>query len=1151
MISMKRLASGSAFAVLAMVAATAVHAQETTAAIGGRVTDAAGVPLGNVTVVVTHVPTNTAVTTVTSADGYYNARSLRVGGPYTVDVKEANYQAKTVQVDSIGAGAPTVLDVALASGDDSVAAVVVTAAQSGVRTLVTGPRTTFSAKDIETLPSFSRDLKDLVRMNPFVTLDPTNNNALIIAGSNNRVNTIYIDGVKQADDFGLNGNGYPSQRSPISTEVVKQVSVEVAPYDVQYGAFQGGVVNIVTKSGDNQFHGSVYGEYDDEKLAGRKYSSVDGTRKFKVSKFEDKVYGFTLGGPIIKDRLFFYGGYEKGTFAKASDAYGPSDGTAANKVPSITVAQVQQIQDILKNVYKYDPLGYGATLPAETDKKYFFKLDGNITDNQRAVVSYQREENVNTFNGGTNSTSASGGALALLSNYYSKPETFEVYTGQLFSQWTENFSTVVEYSQKEVSSIREPLGGSDFANFQIKLPVVGAANGVSTTQSVTLGPDISSQANILDNKTKSFKIRGTYRLGDHVFTAGFEHEKLDVFNEFVQRANGAYVFDATCGAGVGVAVTNTAAISAAVLQNLQNRQACSLAYSNAANNQKTSGAASWDSITNVLYAQDEFSVTPTLTVRVGVRGEFFDSNTAPATNTRFVNQYGFTNAETFKDIYVIMPRLGFNWRPDERTVITGGVGLFSGGSPNVWLSNSYSNTGNLLGSISCAPTQLASPTTAKPTDCSSALLNIDGLHVAQAALTANTNSANKGTGIANAVDPTFKAPSVWKYSISAARYFNVPYIGDDWRVHGDFLYQRTNYGITWRDLYADANPGPVAPDGRPTYLSSRTQNTNAAFYDLLLTNTRKGGGTVYAIGVGKQWHEGLADGLDFDVTYTHTDMKEVNPGSSSVALSNYNQWAIADRDGEETATSNYQIKYQTKAAIGYRHAFFGDYNSSARFFIQRRAGLPFSYTFDSFAGTNAGQADQVFGETGDVAFRDTQLFYVPKADSSGNITMTSDPIVHFNNAADAAKLDAFVKQTGLSKYAGSISPRNAFKSRDITTMDVRLEQEFPAFFPGGSKLKAYLDIINLGNMINSKWGVLEQYGFPYRNNVVQATNCQSTALANPSLSAAQRTAANTACAAGPGNYYQYNSISAPTAPTTSGSNQSSTWYIKLGLKYEF
>jgi hypothetical protein len=279
-------------------------------------------------------------------------------------------------------------------------------------------------------------------------------------------------------------------------------------------------------------------------------------------------------------------------------------------------------------------------------------------------------------------------------------------------------------------------------------------------------------------------------------------------------------------------------------------------------------------------------------------------------------------------------------------------------------------------------------------------------------------------------------------------------------------------------------------------------------------------------------------------------MKETNPGTSSVALSNYSQWAISDRDNPESAVSNYQIKYQTKLALGYGRAFFGDYKTSARFFIQRRAGLPFSYTFDSATNsaggglTASGQIDQMFGETEDVAFRDTQLFYVPKADSSGAITMTSDPIVHFNNAADAAALDAFVKRTGLDKYAGSIAPRNKFKSRDITTMDVRLEQELPAFVPNGSKLKATLDIINLGNLINKKWGVLEQWGFPYAVRVNTATNCQAAALATAGAAVAAK------CSAGPGNYYQYAPLTTNT-PTVSGSNQSSTWYIKVGLKYQF
>ena len=229
MISMKRLAGGAALTVLAMASASAVYAQETTGSIGGRVTGPNGAPLGNVAVVVTHVPSNTKVTTVTSADGYYAARNLRVGGPYTVAVSDPAHQGKVVDVADVGTGAPVSLDIALGNADNQVSQIVVTASASGARTLETGPRSTFTAKDIETLPSFSRDLKDLARLNPFVTIDPTNNNALIVAGSNNRVNTVYIDGVKQADDFGLNGNGYPSQRSPISLELVRSFNFEVAP----------------------------------------------------------------------------------------------------------------------------------------------------------------------------------------------------------------------------------------------------------------------------------------------------------------------------------------------------------------------------------------------------------------------------------------------------------------------------------------------------------------------------------------------------------------------------------------------------------------------------------------------------------------------------------------------------------------------------------------------------------------------------------------------------------------------------------------------------------------------------------------------------------------------------------------------------------
>lgn len=1117
MVSMRKLAGGAGLTALAMVLSTAAYAQETTGGVRGQITNSAGAPIANVTVVVTNTSQNTSSTTVTNASGAYDVRNLTPGGPYVLTAKGSAGE-KTVQIGDIGLGAPLLLNFTLGEEAGAVSEVVVTASRAGPKETLTGPRSTFTAKDVEALPSFQRDLKDLARRNPFVTLDPTNANALIIAGANNRVSTVYIDGVKQADDFGLNQNGYPSQRSPLSTDWVSQFNLEVAPYDVQYGAFEGGVMNIVTKSGGNQFHGSIYGEYDSNRMAGTDFTgyAIDPKTGLKASSgkikaFEDRTWGVTLSGPIIKDKLFFFAGYEDFQNTSPAGGFGPSDSSEANKIPGITVADVTNVQGILKSVYNFDPLGYSSGPIQTTDKKYFGKLEWNITDRQRAVVEYQRDEGVSLSNGGSNSTSSTAGQLALLSQYYNLNQTLEVYSGHLYSQWTDNLSTTLEYSHKEVSSIRAPLAGNSFAQFQVKL---------ATGASIVLGPDISSQGNILDNKTDAYKFKVNYKLGDHVFSAGYEREDLSVFNEFVQNATGAYVFDNTCGLKDAI-------------KNLQSRQACSLTYANAADNVTAHGAASWDSSTNALFFQDEFTPIPELILRAGVRAEWYTDGTVPVLNQRFLNQYGFANTANFDGMHIIMPRFGFNWRPDPTLTVTGGFGLFSGGNPNVWLSNSYTNTGNLLGSASCKPTG---------SNCGAALTGVDGFNINPAALAANTASTLTGTGVTNALDPNFRPPSVWKASIGVVKVFDLPYVGDNWRVHGDYLYQEAKDAVTWVDLWAIQNPGAPAPDGRPTYNVGRFTNSlgRTTGYDLMLTNDKKGGGTVWALGVGKDWNDGWAKGLGFDVTYTHSDVKEANPGTSSVALSNYSQWAISSRNNPQLAVSNYNIEYQTKITASYTRAFFGDNKTTINLFAQRRAGLPFSYTFQQITPTGttltSGAAyDYMFGESGSVGYRNTELLYVPKTDSTGNITATSDPIIKYANGFDVAGFNNFLKQTGLINYSGQIAPRNAFKSRDITTIDVRLTQELPAFFPGGAKLKAYIDIINLGNLINKKWGILEQYGFPYTYGAVQARNCQYSA---------------SACQTGVGNFYQYDKLSTQN-PTVSVSNQSSTWFIKVGLKYQF
>ncbi|HXQ17201.1 MAG TPA: TonB-dependent receptor [Caulobacteraceae bacterium] len=1155
----RKLAAGAAMSALALAASTAAYAQQTTGAIRGQVTDEAGKPLSGVTITVTHVPTGTKATSVTGTDGGYNLLNLRPGGPYTVEAADATHTPQKVEVPNIALGETSDLNIAMTAGGANVSeiTVVASASKGGIKVLTTGPRTVFGTEQIAELPSLNRDIKDLLQRSPLVTIDPTNGNALIVAGSNNRVNTIYIDGVKQADDFGLNANGYPSQNEPFSIDWVRDLDFEVAPFDVQYGEFQGGLINVVTKEGTNTFHGSLYYQGNNSAYAGKTFVQDDGAdqRTINVTPFYKQTWGGTLGGPIIPDKLFFYGGYESyRNSGSLPNLFGPQDSNFGNKTIGVLTSDVNSIVSTLKTVYNYDSGDFNINSSAQTDERYFARIDWNITDKQRLMASYQSDDGVTLSNGGTDSSSA----LALQSQFYHLNQTLKAYNVQLFSEWTDQLSTEFAYNRKEVASVRAPLGGTTFAQFAIRL---------DTGSTVTLGPDISSQANVLRNTDELFRFRAHYKIGDHVLTAGYERESLSVFNLFDQAANGSYIF-----------ATNTTATSGVpcypgfnVFQDLALGQACSVTYANAANNQSSSAAANWGDVDNIAYIQDEWNVLPDLVIRLGLRDEFYTDATAPTLNVPgFQNVYGLPNTSTFGGRSVLMPRFGFNWRPNDSFTLTGGFGLFAGGDPNVWLSNSYTNTGLLTGSVNCSLAANKAVPPVAVNSCAAAggttltgINTITGSPLVTPTISGlNTASANVGSGITNFVDPAFKLPSTWKGSLSFVQLFGLPWIGDDWRFHGDLLYQSVAEGITWKDIALAAVTPGTAPDGRPTYTNARFANcgpTSHSCYSLELTNDQLGGGVTWDLGVGKTWNDGWAKGLDFDVSYTHSNVGETNPGTSSVALSNYSQWAISDRNNPVAAPSNYNIKWQAQLKVGYAHAFWRDYLSSIQVFVEDRAGFPFSYTFVSTASNNANAGDQMFGEDQAVAFRNTQLLYVPKADATGNVTATSDPLVTYNptsfNASTIAAFNQYLHQTGLIKYNGQIAPRNQWQSPDVLTGNLRFEQEIPAFFPTRARFKVWFDIVNFPNLLNKKWGILQQNPFPNIISPITASNCQVNAPTKVTPSA-------TACANGNGNFYEYEQFFRTTTPSAANNfglnnitkanlDNSSDWYMDLGIKYDF
>jgi len=1038
------LAAGLAFA-------PEVRAQETSAQIAGVVVDADGAAVAGAEVKVLHVPSGTTGTTSTNASGQFSFSGLRVGGPYTVTAMSEGNLAAAVENVYTELGRRPSLTLSLAPAAQ-LAEVQVTAA--GMQSTAVGVGTEFSAQVIAKAPTIDRDLKSTLRIDPKAWVDPTNSDALEVAGVNNRYNSFTVDGIRQNDDFGLNNNGYPTQRSPISLDAVEQVSLLSAPFDVQYSGFRGSTINVVTKSGTNEFHGSAfYYKYDDSMVGDK-----SGDRTFDFT-FDEKKYGGTFGGPIIKDKLFFFLSYEK-LDSKQPNTYGPVGSGAPIETNGITQAEYDQIVQITRDVYGFDPGDAVSSLPV-TDEKYLAKLDWNIADTQRASFSYQHTEGNEIIQTNNYASSGTGSDLSTPSDWYNRKITMDTYSLQLFSDWSDTFKTELKVGRKEIETLQDSLGGTDFALFRVTTPSGGE---------VFIGPDVYRQANYLTNNADQLKLQGSWYLGDHTVSLGYEREQLDIFNLFVPYSTGQYYFTS--------------------IDNYQNRISSRLDYSNAYTNNAADNGAKFKYNVDSFYLQDSWRVTPEFEVQAGVRYEMYSSSDKPKYNANFDARYGFDNQETLDGRDLFMPRLGFNWQVDDDTLLRGGVGLFGGGTPNVWVSNSYSNDG---------VTYVAAPTFYNVTD-------VDGYNIpadVQATLSA-------GDGQVSAIDPNFKIPSQWRYDLGVEHYFP-----GEWKLTADLMYSEVKQEVMFKDLRL--NETGTAPDGRPIYgyitetcaVAPCTQRPNSYLVqDILLTNTSKGSSTIFTIDLSKNWQTVAGDiGMFFG--YGHQDVSDVNPGTSSIASSNWKYLATDDINNPPNATSNYEIEHRFTLALSWKKAFFSDAYTSADLFIDRRSGRHYSYTY--------GRGTSVFGDP--QSYYQRNLFYVP---------LVNDPMVTYSTPAFEQAVNEFIDSNNLSRYRGQIAPRNGFSSPWVTTADLKLAQEIPM---GWKDLRGVLtlDILNVANLINNKWGQYSQVGFPYVAPVLDTTiNADGQ--------------------------YVYKPVSGSSTPQSAYKSVSalpSVWRIQLGFRIEF
>ena len=967
---------------LATVAAlpTVASAQVTTSDIRGAITTEAGLPVNGATVTLINSETGFARQVATDSAGAFVVRNLPITGAYDITITAPGLQGERVEGVRLSLGDATQLNFALADESAEIDEIVVVGQRQVVADLALGPNASFGLAVLEEAPAINRNIADIIRIDPRVFVDEGRGgiNSVQCVGQSSRFNSITLDGVALNDSFGLNSNGYPTERQPFPFDALEQVSVEIAPFDVKYGGFTACNINSVTKSGTNTLSGSAFADYTNDGLRADSVGGGIDTQPFDFGEFDEYRYGATLGGPIIKDKLFFFAAYEK---LEGANTY-PNTSVTLNGL--ITEAEVNEIAAIARDVYDYDP-GFIPTSFDNADEKILVKLDWNVSDQHRLSGTFNWNDGFNTVrsDGDTNE-------LEFSNHLYERGTELFSYSGSLFSDWTDNFSTELRVGYQDIDTRQESVGGTDFGEFRIDTGDVD----------VYLGADDSRQANDLNYDVLSASLRANYSVGDHNFLAGVERYETDFFNLFIQQAETEIRFNS--------------------IEDFRNGIASQIEYNNAPSQNPADAAADWGYAINTLYAQDEWAVSDALTVILGARYDIYSSDDTPTENPAFTEDYGFSNAQNFDGQDLFQPRLGFTWDATDTVQVRGGVGRYSGGNPNVWLSNNYS-ANNI-------------------TQVGARLRDRNGINLFDLNYVANEEGRpagpgwgvpeelfdSVGTGVGrnfeiNYLDPDFVIPSDWKYSLGVTLTPDVAwdnFLGGQWLFQGDLLYSDSqNTAIIQRGDLVQTGEQVIDGVTYPVYdspLIDSFQLTNADVSNRAF---------VASVGASKSWDNGFSA----RVGYAYSDAEDVQPMTSSVAFSNYNNRAFTDPQEQVLSTSNYNTKHRFTASVRqFSDWILDDYNTGISVFFQSQSGQPFSRTLDD-------AANDIYRFT---------------------------PFLGNDNA---------ILQPG--------TERNEFTSPSWTKMDLRLSQELPGFRED-DRTEVFMVIDNFTNLLNSDWGVLRRPSFP-------------------------------------------------------------------------
>ncbi|MFL6530183.1 MAG: carboxypeptidase regulatory-like domain-containing protein [Chthoniobacterales bacterium] len=883
------------FAVPARLGAQGV----TASSIGGIVTDASGKPVAGAEVTAVDTSSGTKYNSTTRSTGRFDIANVRTGGPYKITAT-ANGQTKTrsgvfttlsqtadVDLQLGAAAAPAAAAAApetTTSGEAPTTERVVVSG-SAVEDIYssdrTGTSTYVTREQINNLPTIARSLNDYIRLTP--QLSTLARQGASIAGQNNRSNNIQIDGATTSDAFGLattgGGTGAPTESAePISLDTIDQFRVNIAPFDVRESNFQGGSVNAISRSGDNQFRGSVYAYGRNQDLVG------DSSRNTPVQDFHEYTYGIRLGGPMIKDLLFFFASYE------AKRAVFPISGDTSR----FNLASVQNIIDITQSQYGFDPGGVGDETQTVEDDKYFVKLDWNITHDQHFTIRYNHVDGFNQFG------LSRGTTYDLKTRQYDKPITTDSLVGQLFSTWSPSFSTEARFGYNNFQSDRVP-------NALFPQVIVHETYG-----DVRFGTEQFSQENSLKQEIIEATVNGDYFVGNHQITIGTNNEITEFKNLFLRDFFGSYDFRAANG------FTAT--------QNYQRGAPSNYAVTvpTIPGSLPITEVRSWD-ISG--YLQDKWKILPNLTVTGGLRIDTHIFPDDPFFNPTFQQDFHRSTSEIPNDL-VWSPRVGFNWDVfnNKSTQVRGGVGIFGARTLGVLYTNQYGGTGVDFKRVSQNFGGTGNP------PLTPGFFNPDP-----------NNPPVPATGRTLApeidiTDPDFEAGQLARSSLGVDQKLPFGLIAT---VEG--LYADTLVGNNFKNLNLAPEIGTRPEDGRPIFGGfNRDKNFDRV---ILLTNTSRG--YSYNL-TAQLERPDAGDGWYAKLAYVYGRAKDTNSSTSSQAASNYGFAVTKGNPNDEDdtyGTSDFELRHRILGVLSYTFRFKKGWDSTVGFVYEGAAGHPYSLTY--------------------------------------------------------------------------------------------------------------------------------------------------------------------------------------------------------------